>query len=83
MSITNVSKPSSSISNLTKINIGETWDSITTTWATETRTWDDMRSIIDNNTKAYSGYLWAESTLPWQLATPWIDTNKITNQAKP
>ncbi len=83
MAITNISKPSSSVSNQSKINIGETWDSDMNQWQNESRTWDDMASIIDNITKIYSGYLWAESTLPWQLATPWIDTNKITNISRP
>lgn len=52
--ITNQSKPNSSTGNQSKIGIGEYWDSITTTWATETRTWDDMASIIANQTKVVS-----------------------------
>jgi len=83
MAIVNVSKPNSSIANQTKINIGETWATDLNTWATETHTWDSTGSVIDNITKSYSGYLWADSTLPWQLATPWMDTNRITNVNRP
>ena len=54
MAITNQSKPVSVIGNQAKINIGETWDSITSTWATETRTWDEMASIISNQARVSS-----------------------------
>lgn len=42
------------MANQTKINIGETWASITTTYATETRAWSDFASLIDNLTKISS-----------------------------
>ena len=61
MSIVNISKPSSSFANQTKINIGETWDSITTTWATETRTWDEMASIITNTVRVATEYIATEA----------------------
>lgn len=83
MALINTSKPSSSISNQTKINIGETWDAATMTWNAASFTWDSTQSVIDNATKAFSGFIWAYSILPWQLTTPWIDTGIITNQAKP
>lgn len=54
MAIINVSRPISSLTNSTKINIEETWGSNTTTWGTETRTWGDMASLIDNDTKISS-----------------------------
>ncbi len=54
MSITNVSKPSTTLTNTDKVSSGETWASITTTWATETRTWVDMASLIDNLSKVSS-----------------------------
>jgi len=50
----NQDKISSSISNSSKVNIGEIWDTDSFTWATESRTWDDMISIITNNTKISS-----------------------------
>ena len=83
MSITNTSKPSTSLTNSTKIDIQETWDSNTTTWNTETRTWDGTSSKIGNIIKVFGGVLWASQTLPWQLPTPWIDTGNIINIAKP
>lgn len=54
MALTNVSKPTTTLANTTKINIGETWDSILSTWATESRTWDMMASIISNATRISS-----------------------------
>lgn len=83
MALTNTSKPTPSITNATKVNIGETWATITTTWATETRTWGETASFINNSTKAFGGLLWAASTLPWQLPTPWLDTGGISNLPKP
>lgn len=48
MSITNTSKPTTSITNSSKVQFYETWGSITTTWATETRTWGECASLMDN-----------------------------------
>lgn len=48
MAITNISKPSSSISNSTKVSHGETWATITTSWATETRTWASVSQLLSN-----------------------------------
>lgn len=51
MSITNVSKPSTSLTNTDKISGAETWESIQTTWDSETRTWIECVSLFDNITK--------------------------------
>ena len=51
MAITNTSKPTTSLTNVTKVSFGETWGTIATTWAAETRTWLDMISLIDNRSK--------------------------------
>ena len=48
MAITNVSKPTTSLVNPTKVVNYETWDSNTSTWDTETRTWDEMGTIWSN-----------------------------------
>lgn len=50
----NTSKPTTSYTNQDKVNIGETWASIDTTYATETRVWSDFASLIDNLTKISS-----------------------------
>lgn len=50
----NESRPSSSMSNQARIANGETWASILTTWATETQTWEETGSFIDNFTKQSS-----------------------------
>lgn len=54
MAITNTSKPTTSVTNLTKVSYGETWASIPTTWAIETRTWIATVSLMSNNTKQTS-----------------------------
>lgn len=54
MAITNISKPSSSLSNVTKVNIGLVWDADLLQWQNESRTWDDTVSVIDNVSKVSS-----------------------------
>ena len=48
MSITNETKPTTALTNSTRINIGETWGSDLLTWAAELKTWDATVSIISN-----------------------------------
>jgi len=36
------------MTNTSKVSFAELWSTITTTWASETRTWLDMSSLIDN-----------------------------------
>lgn len=79
----NQDKPTSSVSNQTKINIGLTWDAATMTWDDALFTWDSTVSVIGNASKVFGGLLWAVNNLPWQMSTPWIDSGNITNIAKP
>lgn len=51
MSITNTSKPTTSLTNATKVSSAELWSTITTTWASETRTWLETGSLVDNTSK--------------------------------
>ena len=48
MSITNTSKPTTSLTNSARPNFAELWSTILTTWASETRTWADVVSLFDN-----------------------------------
>jgi len=50
----NTSKPTTSYINNTKPNFAELWSTITTTWATETRTWQETASLIGNLTRQSS-----------------------------
>jgi hypothetical protein len=50
----NETKPSSTYTNSAKVSIGETWNTIPTTWATETRTWDAVSKLIDNEARQSS-----------------------------
>lgn len=54
MALTNISKPTTTLTNSSKVSFGETWDTWTITWATETRTWDELSSLIDNTSKPTS-----------------------------
>ena len=55
MAITNTSKPSApSFTNITKVISGELWSTITTSWATETRSWLDMVSDMTNTSRVTS-----------------------------
>ena len=51
MSITNISKPTTSLTNTERIASYETWASITSTWSSESRTWDEMGSLMDGFAK--------------------------------
>lgn len=51
MALVNVSKPTTSLTNTTKVNFAELWSTITTTWASETRTWDATGSLFSNTAK--------------------------------
>lgn len=42
------------MTNITKIGGAELWSTITTTWASETRTWLDCSSLFDNTSKPTS-----------------------------
>jgi len=54
MAITNTAKPTTTLANTTKVSFAELWSTITSTWATETRTWLDCGSLIDNTSKVSS-----------------------------
>ena len=54
--ITNTSKPSTSLTNTAKVNLAELWSTITTTFASETRTWLDCVSLIDNVSKPSTSF---------------------------
>lgn len=54
MAITNTAKPTTTLTNQTRIGTGETWASIETTWAAETRAWEDFASLFTNITKQSS-----------------------------
>lgn len=83
MAITNTSKPTTSYTNSDKVNIGETWDTWLVQWQNETRTWNDMASIISNTATGIAGFLWSIKRFPWTEATPWLTEGGISNINKP
>jgi len=54
MAITNTPKQSSSLTNSARIAGYETWATIATTWASETRTWLAMGTLFTNTTRQSS-----------------------------
>ena len=54
MAITNQSKPTTTYTNASKVNIGETWASDSLQWQNESRTWNATISIISNPAKVSS-----------------------------
>lgn len=79
----NESRPTTLLANSAKVSIGETWDSIITTWATETRTWEAVSKLITNVSAGVIGLLWSIKRFPWTELTPWLSEGGITNQLKP
>ena len=89
MSLTNTSKPATSFSNVTKVSFGELWSTITSTWASETRTWLASISLFTNISlpRTFGEYTFDE------IGTDTIDShigerfdqevNFITNTSKP
>ena len=51
MSITNISKPTTTFANITKVSFAELWSTILTTWAAETRTWAQCVSLFSDTAK--------------------------------
>lgn len=86
MSLTNTSKPTTSLTNAAKVSIGETWGSIQSTWASETRTWLEVSQLITNTTFDRSGtFIWSVLSFPWLMDFPWLTDGSggITNTSKP
>lgn len=72
------------LTNSAKVSVGETWDSVTTSWSTETRTWLAVSQLITNSALSSTDPIWSARTFPWQEALPWQNTNAgIINVNKP
>ena len=72
------------LTNTSKVSIGETWNTVATTWDSETRTWLAVSQLFTNQAMSTTDPLWSNRTLPWAMALPWQDTDKgITNESKP
>lgn len=56
----NTSRPTTSQTNVSRPGEGETWASITTTFATETRTWLQASKLITNISSPLYQYLLAD-----------------------
>jgi hypothetical protein len=83
MALVNTTKPTTTLANTAKVSGAETWGTIPTTWATETRTWEECVSLMDNTSLGTTGVLWSVRRFPWTEATPWLTEGGIINTAKP
>lgn len=55
MGLTNTTKPSAAnLDNSARVVSYETWATIATTWAAETRTWAECASFMDNSARQSS-----------------------------
>ena len=78
----NTAKPTGSVNNSTRVDNAELWSTITTTWASETRTWAECISLMDNLAKTvYGDPLWT-AQLIWQLNLPWQRNTSIMNNTE-
>ena len=72
------------MTNTSKVSVGETWGTIESTWAAETRTWLAVSQLFSNIALSSTDPLWSARTFPWQEALPWQNTNAgIINVSKP
>ena len=88
MSLTNTARPSApSLDNSARVSTGETWATWTTSWATETRTWDQLASELDNTSKprTLGSYTFDEigTDLISEHGGAMDDSSDIINTAKP
>jgi hypothetical protein len=51
MALTNETKPTTTLTNITRVAFAELWSLISTTWASETRTWSECGSLLTTETK--------------------------------
>lgn len=51
MALVNTSKPTTVLTNTTKTSGAELWSTITSTWTSETRTWNACISLFTNPAK--------------------------------
>ena len=52
----NTTKPSTSLTNASKVSFGETWATIPSTWLSETRTWLATGSLFTNSSKPVTSF---------------------------
>ena len=72
------------MTNADKVSFAELWSTITTTWDSETRNWDECVSLFHNLAMSLTDPLWSSRTFPWTLTLPWQTTaNGISNVNKP
>lgn len=87
MSLTNTPKPTTSFVNIVKASFAELWSTITSTWASETRTWLDTVSLFDNAAKPnFPSLILLESggrLLTEADARMQREFDGMTNQSKP
>lgn len=83
MSITNISKPTTTLSNTSKAASGVTWATETHTWANDPYTWADKASNIRNAYILNSGLFFSSQRHPFLETSPFTTNGGITNIAKP
>ena len=87
MALTNVSKPTTTLTNITKVSFAELWSTILTTWDSEPRTWDATGSLFVNTFSPQYQFLLTEDggLLLLEDNSFLLENNssQFTNQVKP
>lgn len=52
MALINTAKPTTTLSNASRISNAETWASISSTWTSELRSWSEVSSLLENAAKS-------------------------------
>lgn len=84
MAITNTTKPTTTLSNTSKVSTGATWATITTTWDSEPNTWLGVSQLLTNTIRV-AEVLWLYWTQTWLVETrTWNEMGAgISNTDKP
>ena len=54
MALVNTTKPTTTLANTSKVSVGETWATITSSWASEVRTWLAVSQLVTNTARQTS-----------------------------
>lgn len=87
MALTNTTKPSTTLTNSSRVSFAETWATIASTWASETRTWAAVISLFTNTSKprTLGSYTFDEigNTLISEHGGAMNDSTQMINTPKP
>jgi hypothetical protein len=78
----NESKPTSSMTNISRVSFGETWDNNLQTWNEDTTTWNASGSLMTNELIS-TNFFFSIRRTPFLETAPFTVGGGMTNQSKP